>query len=811
MKISYNWLKAYINTNKSVEEVSAILTDTGLEVEGVEKIGGNDQLDGLVIGEVVECEQHPNADRLKLTKVDLGSDEPVQIVCGAPNVAKGQKVCVATVGTTLFPTDGDSFKIKKGKIRGEVSMGMICAEDEIGLGKSHDGIMVLDTDLKAGSSFSEYLDLEEDYTIEIGLTPNRADAFSHIGVARDLAAALNFMEGIENENAKLNWPDTSSFKVDNRDLNIPVKVENTEACPRYCGLTISGLRVEASPEWLQNRLKAIGLSPINNVVDITNFVCHEMGQPLHAFDADKIKGSEVIVKCLPNGTKFTTLDENERELNENDLMICDTEGGMCIAGVFGGIHSGVSDSTSKIFLESAYFNSVYIRKTARRHVLNTDASFRFERGVDPNITVEALKRAALLIKEVAGGEISSDIFDSNPEGSPDFKVELSLNRLSKLIGVDIPKDKVISILASLDIRVDKDNGDELSLSVSPYRVDVQREADVIEEVLRIYGFNTVPVPSRLRSSLSFAPKPDLEKLRYQISGVLAGAGLTEIMSNSLTKSEYKEFASDEAPAVDILNPLSTELGIMRQNLLFGGLEAIARNINHKNDNLHMFEFGKKYFKTGDSYGESMSLGVFLSGNRLPENWNNSSETVRFQDLRAVFDKILQALRINAKLKCNASNSGYFSEGMDFSIGKECVAKLGYVNSSILKHFDIKQKVLYADISWDTMMKYLPKASLKTNEIEKYPAVRRDLSLLLDKSVQFADIETAAFKAEKQLLREVGLFDVYEGEKLDANKKSYALSFILQDSEKTLNDKQIEAAMGRITKGITDQFDAELRG
>lgn len=812
MKISYNWLKEYIPTGKSAEEIAAILTDTGLEVEGVSKSGDSNQLEGLVVGHVISCEKHPDADRLQLTQVDIGEAENLQIVCGAPNVSQGQKVCVATVGTTLYPTSGDPFKIKKGKIRGQVSMGMICAEDEIGIGYSHDGIMVLDSDAIAGQNFKTYLNQEDDYTLEIGLTPNRTDGFSHIGVARDLAAALNFMQGIEGEEgAAYHRPDVSIYQQDDNEKTIAVEVIDEEACPRYCGVTLTNVKVEASPDWLQDRLKSIGLAPINNVVDITNFVLHETGQPLHAFDADKIRGGKVLVKKLEEGNAFTTLDGIERELSSDDLMICDEQGGMCIAGVFGGEESGVSESTKSVFLESAYFNPVSVRQTAKRHILNTDASFRFERGVDPNGTIYALKRAALLIKDLCGASISSEIFDSQPQEVAGFDVNLDLNRLRKLSGISIPDDRVGDILAALDITIKKKTSEVLELEVAPYRVDVQREADVIEEVLRIYGYNNVPVPSKVKASLSYEPKVNVEELRRDIARMLAARGYFEIMNNSLTKSEYSELYKGDLESVQILNPLSSELGILRQDLIFGGLETIIRNINQRQEDLRLFEFGKVYGKVKGQYQEEECLSILLSGSELPENWNNSSREVSFASLKASCDAVFRALRLEDKMKMRAqSGSDLFEDGITYSVGKEKLAELGIVSGDILNRFGIKQKVLYASLRWERILKYLPKKALKFQELEKYPAVRRDLSLLLPKAVSFAEIEAVARKSEKNLLREVGLFDVYEGKNLDADKKSYALRFILRDSHKTLKDKQIEKSMANIQKALESELGAELR-
>jgi phenylalanyl-tRNA synthetase beta chain len=818
MKVSYNWLKDYIDIDITPEKAAAILTDTGLEVEGLEKIetikGG---LRGLVIGEVVEKDKHPDADRLSVTKVNVGNGALLNIVCGAPNVASGQKVVVATVGTTLFPTDGDSFKIKRSKIRGVESEGMICAEDEIGLGAGHDGIMVLDEDAKPGTEASDYFKVEDDWMIEIGLTPNRSDAMSHIGVARDLRAAMITLGKIAQSDVPdnmLSVPSVDTFKVDNTNLTIPVEVEDTDACPRYAGVSIANVKVAPSPDWLQNKLRAIGASPINNVVDITNFVLHETGQPLHAFDADKIEGGKVVVKKMAEKTKFTTLDDVERELSANDLMICNAKGGMCIAGVFGGSNSGVSDTTQNVFLESAYFNPVSVRKTAKRHGMNTDASFRFERGVDPNNTVYVLKRAAMLIKEIAGGEIASEVSDHYPNPIADFKVEMTYRNCDRLIGKEIDRDIIKSILTALDIVIDEANDDGLKLTVPAYRVDVQREVDVIEEILRIYGYNNIEIPTSLNSSVSYAPNPDREKVQNVISNQLSSNGFAEIMSNSLTKSKYVETAEashiKEEFNVNILNPLSQDLDVMRQTLLFSGLEAIAYNQNRQNEDVKLYEFGKAYFNFPDGRKENTQLAIFLSGKSQKENWTGNSEEVTFYQLKGQVENILKRLGIFKNLNIGGVKSELFDDGVQVKIAKKKVVEYGWVKQSILKAMDIKNDVYYAAFDWDVVIELLVMNKIKYKEVSKFPAVRRDLSLLLDKEVKFSDISELAYQSEKQLLKEVGLFDVYEGKGLDLNKKSYAVSFILQDEQKTLTDNQIEKIMGKIQNSLESKLGATLR-
>ncbi|MCK5823444.1 MAG: phenylalanine--tRNA ligase subunit beta [Bacteroidales bacterium] len=820
MKISYNWLKQYIDTDLGYQEVSEILTNTGLEVEGIEKFqsikGG---LEGLVIGEVKTCEAHPNSDHLSVTTVDVGKDELLPIVCGAPNVRAGQKVVVATVGTMLY--DGEeSFKIKKAKMRGEPSMGMICAEDEIGVGTSHDGIMVLNNDVNVGTQAKDYFNVENDIIFEIGLTPNRIDGASHYGVARDLAAYLN-----QDKNISLNKPNVDNFKIDNNDNYIDVEIEKNEACPRYSGITISGIEVKESPTWLQNRLKSIGLKPINNIVDATNFVLQETGQPLHAFDADKIKGKKVIVKTLKEGTKFTTLDEVERKLSSDDLMICNEEEGMCIAGVFGGIESGVSQNTKNIFLESACFDPVFIRKTSRRHLLQTDASFRYERGSDPNITIYVLKRAALLIKELAGGKISSNIVDVYPKTIEDYKVDVSYNNIDRLIGKHLEKETIKNILASLDIRIVNEDEKTLNVEVPTYRIDVRREADVIEEILRIYGYNNIEISGQVKSTISYSEKPDKNTITNLTSDLLSNIGFNEIMSNSLTKSSYydnlKSYDKDEL--VSILNPLSSDLNCMRQTLLFGGLEAIAFNINRKNPDLKFYEFGNCYSinkKIQDEnpikkYNEGFHLSLFVTGLKQQANWNIKAEPSNFYFLKSYVENIKKRLGIDINfVDIDELNSDIFDFGLQYTYNqnnkKLPFVSFGSVNKKLLKEFDIKSDVYYADFDWDAVMQILKTKKVTYTEIAKYPEVKRDLALLLDKKIRFEQIKTLAFNSEKKLLKRISLFDVYEGKKIEDDKKSYAVSFILQDPFKTLTDKQIDKIMNKFIKVFENELGAKIR-
>ncbi|MBS2210816.1 phenylalanine--tRNA ligase subunit beta [Carboxylicivirga mesophila] len=815
MNISYNWLKSYLNVDLAPEKISEILTDLGLEVGSMEEVqsikGG---LEGLVIGEVLTCEKHPNADKLSVTTVNIGNGEPLPIVCGAPNVAAGQKVVVATVGTVLYSGD-ESFTIKKSKIRGEQSMGMICAEDEIGLGTSHDGIMVLPAEVKVGSLAKDYFKVENDTAIEVDLTPNRVDGSSHYGVARDLAAYLKQHQ----DDVKLQLPSVDEFKVDNTNYEVKVTVENTEACPRYCGVTISDITIQESPEWLQNKLKAIGLSPINNVVDVTNFVLHEVGQPLHAFDGDEIKGSEVIVKTLADGTLFQTLDEEERELSENDLMICNAEAGMCIAGVFGGLKSGVSEKTTKVFLESAYFNPVWVRKTAKRHTLSTDASFRFERGVDPNMTIYALKRAALLIKEVAGGTISSEITDIYPTKIENFEVDVTYRNITRLIGKDLSQATIKSILSALDIDIINETEEGLKLSVPPYRVDVQREADIIEEILRVYGYNNIEMPSSVNSTIVYSQKPDDHKLKNTVANQLMAQGFSEIMCNSLTKASYYE-TLDVYPrqhVVELANPLSNDLNGMRQTLLFGGLESISHNINRRNSDLKLFEYGNTYhFNTGDksdlnNYNETQRLAIFMVGNKAATNWNTPEQKVTFFDLKNQLENILLRLGLTfIDFDEVSTESDLFAESICLKQGDKVVADYGMVNGKLLKAFDIDVPVYFAEINWDIILKKSAKKTVTYTEIPKFPEVKRDLALVLNKDIKFEQVKTIAQKTEKKLLKRISLFDVFEGEKLGAGKKSYAVSFILQDESKTLNDKQIDKIMKKLMTTYENELGAVIR-
>ncbi|MCP9611040.1 phenylalanine--tRNA ligase subunit beta [Coprobacter tertius] len=821
MNISYNWLKDYLNLSLTPEQVSAALTSIGLETGGIEEVqmikGG---LEGIVIGKVLTCVDHPNSDHLHITTVDLGSGEPVQIVCGAPNVAAGQHVVVATVGTTLY--DGDqSFTIKKSKIRGEESFGMICAEDEIGIGESHDGIIVLPETAVPGTPAKDYYNVGSDYVLEVDITPNRIDAASHYGVARDLAAYL-IQNGME---PGLKKASVDTFSIDDIAGDaVSVSVENAEACPRYCGLTIRNVKVAESPEWLQKRLTAIGLRPINNIVDITNYVLHETGQPMHCFDLKQIKGGKVIVKTLPEGTKFITLDEVERTLSERDLMICNKEEGMCIAGVFGGLKSGVTEETTDIFLESAYFNPVWVRKTARRHGLNTDSSFRYERGADPNNAVYALKRAALLVKELAGGIITGDIIDIYPSPINNFTVELDFEKLNNLIGKTIPRDTVKNILKSLEIEILDEKDSLLTLSVPTYRVDVQRDVDVIEDVLRIYGYNNIEFNDSVHSNLSYKTKTDTShQLQQLVSEQLTGCGFNEIMNNSLTKSAYYSELKTypEEHCVRLLNPLSNDLNVMRQTLLFGGLESIAYNANRRRGDLKMYEFGNVYYfdPRADSqkgvlapYSEEQHLGMWVTGNRVCGSWVHPDEKSTVFELKAYVLNIFTRLGINfARIQFSQTSDDMFSAVLSITTreGKK-LAVLGVVSKKILKTFDIDTEVYFAELNWTLLMKEASKNKVTYHDISKFPPVKRDLALLLDAGISFAEVEKIAYETERKLLKEVYLFDVYEGKNLEAGKKSYAVSFILQDETKTLNDKQIESIMNRIIGNLQQKLNAKLR-
>ncbi|MGV8093373.1 MAG: phenylalanine--tRNA ligase subunit beta [Mangrovibacterium sp.] len=817
MNISYKWLKDYIDTDLLPDELGNILTQIGLEVgsiEEVENIKGG--LRGLVIGKVLTCEKHPDSDHLSKTTVDVGNGQILPIVCGAPNVAAGQKVVVATIGTTLY--DGDkAFQIKKSKIRGESSEGMICAEDEIGLGKDHQGIMVLPADAPVGIPASKYFNIESDYCIEVDLTPNRIDSASHIGVARDLAAFLK-----KDSDISYKRPSVDQFKVDDYSLEIPVEIAAPEACHRYSGVTITGVEIKESPEWLKNRLKVIGLNPINNVVDVSNYVLFETGQPLHTFDADEITGGKVIVKTLPAGTKFTTLDEVERELHQEDLIICNARQGMCIAGVFGGIGSGIKNSTRNIFIESACFDPVYIRKTARRHGLNTDASFRFERGTDPNATVYALKRAALLIREVAGGKISSEIVDVYPNLVEDFKVDVTYAGIKRLIGKDLGAACIKNILNSLEIKIEKENEEGLSLAVPPYRVDVKREADVVEEILRIYGYNNVEIPAKVNATLQYRIKPDPIKIRDLMAGTLTAQGFNEIWSNSLTKSSYYDNCTSfpGVNTVKLFNPLSADLNSMRQTLLFGGLEAIAYNTNRKNSNLRLYEIGNCYFHKDSelienplkNYREEEHLALFITGKKERESWAFPQSDSSFFQLKAYVENLLIRLGQPVEtLKQEDFSSDLISEGLSWSTpnGKKLV-EMGIVQSRIYKEFDIDNPVYYADFLMDYIIPSQKNNKTSFTDMPRYPEVRRDLALLLNKEVRFADIRNLAVRTERKLLRSVDLFDVYEGKGIPEGKKSYAVSFILRDDEKTLNDSQIDKIMQKLILTFEKELGAQLR-
>ncbi|MDY6380177.1 MAG: phenylalanine--tRNA ligase subunit beta [Bacteroidales bacterium] len=825
MNISYKWLKRYIDLQDDAETVAKILTSIGLEVgtvETVETIKGG--LKGLVVGEVLTCEPHPNSDHLHITKVNIGEGEPLPIVCGAPNVAAGQKVIVATIGTVLY--DGDqSFTIKKGKLRGEDSWGMICAEDEIGVGTDHAGIIVLPADTPVGMPAAEFYHVENDAVIEVDITPNRSDACSHFGVARDLYAYYK----AHGQNITLTKPSVEAFKVNNNELPIQVTVDAPEAAPRYTGVSIKGVEVKESPEWLKNSLLAIGLRPINNVVDVTNFVLHEMGQALHAFDADEIKGNAIHVRYAKAGEKFITLDGVEREMNERDLMIANTEEAMCIAGVFGGLKSGVTEKTKNVFLESAYFDPVTIRKTSRRHQLQTDASFRYERGCDPNNTLYVLQRAALLIQELAGGEIAMNIVDTVNGDFKPWDVTIDINRVNSLIGKAIGEDTIETILRALEINIVAKLGDSWQLEVPRYRVDVQRECDVVEDILRIYGYDNVEFPEKLNTSLAYGVKPDPEKLRRRIAEQLTAQGFNEILNNSLTKVSYYEPLQSLTldTCVKIMNPLSQDLGVMRQTLLFGGLESIARNANRKNADLKFYEFGNCYHYNGElkiknyeliqndplkAYSEEPHLALWLTGNKAAQTWVRKEEKTTFYLLRAYVNNILVRLGVDlSKTTVERLENELFSDGLVLKAANgKVLGFIGIVARKQLKAFDIDQEVFYADLDWNQLLKQNKQYKAVINDLPKYPEVKRDFALLVDKTVEFADLARAAFATEKKLLKNVYLFDVYEGKNLEAGKKSYALSFILQDAENTLKDTQIENIMNRMKATFEEKFHATLR-
>jgi len=830
MNVSYKWLKEYVDFDLTPDEVAAALTSVGLEVDGVEEVqsvkGG---LKDIVVGEVLTCVEHPNSDHLHVTTVNQGSGDPVQIVCGAPNVAAGQKVVVATIGAKIYEGD-ESFTIKPSKLRGVESFGMLCSEKELGLGNDHSGIMVLPSDAVPGTPAAEYFHLESDFVIEVDITPNHSDACSHWGVARDFYAWL-LQNGYK---TSLHRPDCEAFKVDNQDLKIDIDVQNTEACPRYAGVSIKGVTVKESPDWLKNKLSTIGLHPINNIVDITNYILFAYGQPLHSFDADKIKGGKVVVKTMPEGTPFVTLDGVERKLSERDLMICNTVEPMCIGGVFGGLESGISDSTVNVFLESAYFHPTWIRKSARRHQLSTDASFRFERGIDPNGTIYALKQAAMLVKELAGGTISMEIKDVNPAPAQDFKVDFNFEYADNLIGKKLDRQVMKSIVENLGIKVDEFNADGMKLSVPPFRVDVQRPCDVVEEILRIYGYNNIDFDKSVKSSLTVQGEVDRShKLQDLVSEQLVGQGFNEILNNSLTRAAYYD-GMDCCPSdrlVRLMNPLSADLNVLRESLLFGGLESLSHNIRRQSSDLRFFEFGKCYWfdaakreqlrQPADdgkgqnplrAYSEGYRLGLWITGKRVSGSWAHADEESSIYEIKAHVQNIFKRVGLaQSAIQIEEFENSIFSTALRYKLRSgKTVAELGVVSRAMLKLTDVEQPVYYADINWDELLKATRKNKVSFAELPKYPAVRRDLALLVDKSVKFADIERLAYQIENKILKEVALFDVYEGKNLEAGKKSYAVSFLLQDENQTLNDARIDKVMNNMINAMQSKLDAKLR-
>ena len=808
MTISYNWLKQFINLPWDAEKTGELLTDLGLEVEGIEDFSSiKGGLKGIVVGHVLECIPHPNADRLKLTKVDVGESEPLQIVCGAPNVDAGQKVAVATVGTTLFDDEGKPWEIKKGKIRGEDSLGMICSEVELGLGESHDGIMVLASDLKPGTLASQVFEVENDKIFEIGLTPNRSDAMSHWGVARDIRAGL-LHRGISE---KVITPSSSSFRVDNRTLKMNITIEDSSLAPRYCGITLSNIKVGPSPTWLQNRLRSIGIAPINNIVDATNYVLHDLGQPLHAFDAAKIIGNEIRVKTLPKGTKFTTLDGIERELSEEDLMICDAEKPLCIAGVFGGLNSGVTEETTSIFLESAYFDPITIRKSAKRHGLSTDASFRFERGVDPNITDYVLRRTAILILQLAGGEVTSDLTDVYPKRIEDHQVFLQFEKANTLIGENIPMETIKEILTSLEMKINNMTETGVGMTIPAYRNDVTRDVDVIEEILRIYGYNNVKFTEKLNASTATVLPGEDYYVQNKTALQLAALGFYEIMNNSLTSPKYTSLVDSlkDNFNVTMLNPLSQELSVLRQSMLFSGLETIEYNSNRNNSNLQLFEFGKTYHNLPGGRTENKHLSIFVTGMRNETNWSIANTKSDFFFGKGIVSVIMERLGIT-DFSEEACESDVFSEGIAFKKNKQIIVEFGIVKKKITKALDVDAEVFYADFDWDLVLKKISHKNSKVTTIPKFPGSERDFALLLDDSVTFKDLKIAALETEKKLLKSVNLFDVYRGKSLPEGKKSYALNFTFQDEHKTLTDKQIDKIMSKLKQKFESEFGAVLR-
>jgi phenylalanyl-tRNA synthetase beta chain len=809
MKISYNWLKQYVDFNLTPKDLGEVLTGVGLEVEDItlfETVQGG--LDGVVAGEVIECGKHPDADKLSVTKVDVGTGELLQIVCGAPNVSAGQKVLVGLVGSTLYPAKGDKLQIKKAKIRGVESFGMICAEDELGLGESHAGILVLPAETAVGLKAAEYFKIEKDYTLEIGLTPNRADANSHIGVARDLATALNIAY-----KSRVNFvkPDLSKFSITTGNNSKPISVEvlDKDACPRYSAISISNVTVKESPDWLKNKLKAIGARPINNIVDVTNYVLNEYGQPLHAFDADKIVGGKVIIKKLPEGTVFKTLDERDIKLTAEDLMICDAEKGLCIAGVFGGANSGVTEATKNIFLESANFSAAGIRKTATRHGLRTDAATHFEKGCDPNITVDALKRAALLISELSGGNISSEITDLYPTPIEGWRFEVSYDRMLRLAGFTIAKEVIKEILQRLEIKIEKEDGDALHLLVPAFKTDVKREADVVEELIRIYGYNSFTISKTLKSSLSYSPDIDAQKTENQVADMLSGAGFNEIWTNSVTQSKFEEDEQLKLHAVKLLNSETSELDSMRTSMLYSGLEVIAYNNNRKATNLRLYEFGKTYTKTDSKYTEARHLTLFLSGKTTEDNWLEKGASFSFYNLKSYVLNVLGKLG-HHHFETVVTENAPFSFSLTLKNEGIEIAKLGSIAKQTLSKFDIKNEVFFANLNWDYLLEKSPFNKIEFSELPKFPSVRRDLAMLLNEEVQFEAIEKIASTESKKLLKEVSLFDVYKGDKIEKGKKSYAVSFIFQHPDKTLTDQEIEKLMNRLMGKYENELGAVIR-
>lgn len=827
MKISYKWLREYVDTDLTPHELDDLLTFSGLEIEDVEKVesikGG---LEHVVIAQVLTCEPHPNSDHLHVTTVDVGGESPLHIVCGAPNVAAGQKVVCAQIGTKIYTSDTEFYEIKKGKLRGEVSEGMLCAADELQLGSDHAGIMVLPDDAPVGMPAKEYFHLEEDHTLEVAITANRSDATSHIGVARDVVAVLNTRQGT---NKKILWPSVADLSQasDTSDRPIRVTVEEPQLCPRYTGITLENVHVTDSPDWLQNKLRTVGIRPINNVVDVTNFVLMEVGQPMHAFDADQIAGNHVVVRTLPQDTLFTTLDGVERKLDRRDLMICNEQEGMCIAGVFGGLKSGVTTATTRVFLESAYFNPMSIRKTSKRHGLKTDASFRYERGCDPNITLWALQRAVFLLQQLAGATVASKVVDVYPQPIARAEVDIDFQRITRLVGQEIPLQAIRTALTSLDIEILSESSTGMHLAIPTCKVDVYRECDVVEEIMRIYGYNNIHVDERISSCLSFGTKPNPLRLQNVVSDLLTDNGFSEIMNNSLTKAEYFENNPDFDPtrSIHILNPLSKELNVMRQSLLYCGLECVVRNLNYKIHDQKLYEFGRTYVmamdadqitddhKVTDKFVETQHLSLFMTGGNNAESWHSPVVPVDFYHLKAHVMNILRRMRINiTRLDFLPASEKYYAEGLDlvFRDSHKQLCSFGRLAKDTLRRMDCKQEVFFADINWSLLLKSYPTKEVLYTEIPKYPEVRRDLALIIDRKVQFADIERVAYATEKKLLKRVSLFDVYEGKGITEGMKSYAVSFILQDKDKTLNDKQIEAVMTKLQKALETQLSAHIR-